>query len=132
MTEPPLPFSRLLSRHTRRREFITLLGGVGAWPLAVGAQNARKRAVPIVGLLDPGSPSNANRRTAVETHLSATSLADAVATQFHRCLKRSTASTVVRWPRRRPAPGRHSVHVCANRLSKERLAIIEKPCVLTN
>src|SRR5215831_16201340 len=27
MTEPPSPLRMLLSRHTRRREFITLLGG---------------------------------------------------------------------------------------------------------
>jgi hypothetical protein len=27
----------LLSRHTRRREFITLLGGVPAWPFAACA-----------------------------------------------------------------------------------------------
>jgi ABC transporter substrate binding protein len=38
----------------------TLLGGVGAWPLAVGAQDARKPAVPIVGLLGPESPARSN------------------------------------------------------------------------
>jgi len=27
MTEPPSPLRMLLSRHTRRREFVTLLGG---------------------------------------------------------------------------------------------------------
>jgi putative ABC transport system substrate-binding protein len=54
----------------RRREFLTILGGAAAWPLAARAQQV---ALPAVGYLNPGSPeSDTSRLTGLRRGLSQT------------------------------------------------------------
>jgi hypothetical protein len=51
MTESQSPLTMLFSRHTKRRDFITLIGGTAVtWPLVARAQ----QPLALVGLLSGG------------------------------------------------------------------------------
>src|SRR5262245_35968095 len=71
MIRPSSPLTMLLSRHTRRREFITLLGASAAtWPVAARAQqpNRARRVGVLMGFV-ASDPEAQSRVAAFESGL---------------------------------------------------------------
>jgi putative tryptophan/tyrosine transport system substrate-binding protein len=54
MTRAPSPLATILARHTKRREFLLLLGGMMTAARSLGAQ---QKAMPVVGLLTSITPN---------------------------------------------------------------------------
>jgi putative tryptophan/tyrosine transport system substrate-binding protein len=67
MIRPSSPLTMLLSRHTRRREFITLIGGAAAvWPVSVCAQQGeRMRRIGVLMFTTSDEPESQARITAL-------------------------------------------------------------------
>ena len=76
----------------RRRQFIRMLGGAVAWPLAARGQQAPP---PVIGILDSGSPdADGDRMRAYRKGLSETGYVDLLRPRNHASRARGIAQRV--------------------------------------
>jgi hypothetical protein len=76
----------------RRRQFIRMLGGAVAWPLAARGQQAPP---PVIGILDSGSPdADGDRMRAYRKGLSETGYVDLLRPRNHASRVRGIAQRV--------------------------------------
>ena len=69
MNRLPPPLTMILSRHTRRREFITLVGGAAAWPIAARAQSSAERRIGVLMARAESDPEGQRHASALQRGL---------------------------------------------------------------